>query len=154
MSDLSNRPLAWCTTWFLREETLQHSNTRVVNFQYRQPLAKVWGGGTLPSSDGQRFSAAIRSQTARPLPKYFGFGARPDLLWLVLGSILAIWFKADLLNAPRCYGGSRQDPGQRDGPSHRRTHNRYGYTDLIFGLFDLLGLQFSPRLRDIGDQKL
>ncbi len=30
----------------------------------------------------------------------------------------------------------------------------HGYTDLVFGLFDLLGLQYSPRLRDIGDQKL
>ncbi|GAB3639212.1 hypothetical protein GCM10027422_48030 [Hymenobacter arcticus] len=29
----------------------------------------------------------------------------------------------------------------------------HGYTDLVFGLFDLLGLQYSPRLRDIGDQK-
>jgi TnpA family transposase len=29
-----------------------------------------------------------------------------------------------------------------------------GYTDLVFSLFDLLGLQFSPRLRDLGDQKL
>ena len=29
-----------------------------------------------------------------------------------------------------------------------------GYTDLVFALFDLLGLDFTPRLRDIGDQKL
>jgi TnpA family transposase len=29
-----------------------------------------------------------------------------------------------------------------------------GYTELVFALFDLLGLQFAPRLRDIGDQQL
>ncbi len=29
-----------------------------------------------------------------------------------------------------------------------------GFTELVFGLFDLLGLQFSPRIRDLGDQRL
>src|SRR5947207_3260697 len=29
-----------------------------------------------------------------------------------------------------------------------------GYTELIFCLFDLLGYQFAPRLRDLGDQTL
>lgn len=29
-----------------------------------------------------------------------------------------------------------------------------GDTDIVFGLFDLLGMPFSPRLRDIKDQKL
>ena len=29
-----------------------------------------------------------------------------------------------------------------------------GYTDIVFALFDLLGMQFAPRLRDIGDQQL
>ena len=29
-----------------------------------------------------------------------------------------------------------------------------GYTELVFALFDLLGLQLAPRLRDIGDQQL
>ena len=29
-----------------------------------------------------------------------------------------------------------------------------GFTELIFALFDLLGLKFSPRIRDLGDQQL
>jgi hypothetical protein len=29
-----------------------------------------------------------------------------------------------------------------------------GYTDLVFALFDVLGMQFSPRLRDLGDRQL
>jgi TnpA family transposase len=29
-----------------------------------------------------------------------------------------------------------------------------GYSDLIFGLFWLLGFQFSPRLADLGDARL
>lgn len=29
-----------------------------------------------------------------------------------------------------------------------------GYTELVFALFDLLGLKFSPRIRNMGDQRL
>jgi TnpA family transposase len=29
-----------------------------------------------------------------------------------------------------------------------------GYSELIFSLFDLVGLQFSPRIRDMADQRL
>lgn len=34
------------------------------------------------------------------------------------------------------------------------TTDTAGYTDLVFGLFDLYGLKFSPRIRDIADQRL
>ncbi|RZJ85704.1 MAG: hypothetical protein EOO60_14430, partial [Hymenobacter sp.] len=36
----------------------------------------------------------------------------------------------------------------------QHTTDTAGYTDLVFALFDLLGLEFTPRLRDIADQKL
>ena len=34
------------------------------------------------------------------------------------------------------------------------TTDTAGYTEVIFALFDLSGLRFSPRIRDLGDQKL
>ena len=34
------------------------------------------------------------------------------------------------------------------------TTDTAGYTELVFALFDLLGMQFSPRIRDIGDQNI
>ncbi len=73
-ANLSYRKLAWTTNWYVREETLKNAVTTLVNFQYRHPLAKLWGGGTLSSSDGQRFpvSGKVRNPTA--LPKYFGYG--------------------------------------------------------------------------------
>ena len=39
-------------------------------------------------------------------------------------------------------------------PIAEHTTDTAGYTDLVFGFFDLLGLQFSPRLRDLADQTL
>src|SRR5699024_8528142 len=34
------------------------------------------------------------------------------------------------------------------------TSDTAGYTDLVFGLFDLLGMRFCPRIRDIADALL
>jgi TnpA family transposase len=102
--------LAWASTWYLREETLKAAVTALVNFQYRQPLAQHWGGGTLSSSDGQRFPVRGKVRNARALPRYL--------------TIL------------------------------EHTTDTAGYTDLVFALFDVLGMQFSPRLRDLGDRQL
>jgi hypothetical protein len=47
--------LAWTAEWYVREETLREANTVIVNHHHRLELAKVFGGGTMSSSDGQRF---------------------------------------------------------------------------------------------------
>ena len=48
--------------------------TGLVNYQGRQPLSAAWGGGTLSSSDGQRFPVAGHAANATALPRYFGYG--------------------------------------------------------------------------------
>lgn len=74
VADLSPRQLAWTTEWYLREESLRAAITAVVNHQHRLPLASMWGGGTLSSSDGQRFPVSVKSTTGSSIPRYFGFG--------------------------------------------------------------------------------
>lgn len=39
-------------------------------------------------------------------------------------------------------------------PVLEHTTDTAGYTEVVFALFDLLGLQFSPRIRDLADQQL
>jgi TnpA family transposase len=155
LADLSYRQLAWCTTWYLREETLQPAIASIVNRHYRHPLARLWGGGTLSSSDGQRFPVAVRSQTATAIPRYFGFGT---------GLTFYTWTS----DQSSQYGSKPIPSTVRDStyvldgvldnetelPIAEHTTDTTGYTDLVFGLFDLLGLQFSPRLRDLADQTL
>jgi len=67
-------PKNFCCSTYLREETLKAAVTALVNFQYHQPLAQHWGGGTLSSSDGQRFPVRGKVRNARALPRYFGYG--------------------------------------------------------------------------------
>jgi hypothetical protein len=66
--------LAWCTTWFLREETLKAACTDLVNYHHRLPLSQAWGSGVFSSSDGQRFPVSGQTRHARRMPPALGYG--------------------------------------------------------------------------------
>jgi Tn3 transposase DDE domain len=57
--------------WNLRQDMLREANARLVNAHHPHQLAQLWGGGTLSSSDGQRFSQCGRNLTTRALSRYF-----------------------------------------------------------------------------------
>jgi TnpA family transposase len=155
ISDLTYQKLAWCTNWYVRDETLKAATTRLVNFQYRQPLSRFWGTGTLSSSDGQRFPVSGKVRMSTALPRYFGYGK---------GVTFYTW-TADQFSQ---YGTKVIPATVRDAtyvldeildnetelPLLEHTTDTAGYSELVFALFDLLGMQFSPRIRDLGDQRL
>ncbi|GGQ14116.1 hypothetical protein GCM10010140_50460 [Streptosporangium pseudovulgare] len=58
--------LAWTMEWYVREETLREANTVIVNHHYGLEPAKVFGGGTMSSSDGQRSPCAARAPPPAP----------------------------------------------------------------------------------------
>jgi len=70
-SGISEDTLAWTSQWYLRQDTLRAANARLVNAHHQHPLTRLWGGGTMSSSDGQRFPQRGRSLTARALSRYF-----------------------------------------------------------------------------------
>jgi TnpA family transposase len=49
-TDISYQQLAWCTTWYIREETLEAAFTTLVNYHHKLPLSQAWGSGILSSS--------------------------------------------------------------------------------------------------------
>ena len=53
--DLPFRGLLRCNPWYLRDGTLEDAVTKLTSYHHSLPLSSVWGGGTLSSSDGQRF---------------------------------------------------------------------------------------------------
>ena len=52
---VTRRQLVWTATWHLREENFAAALDRLVELQQKAPLAEVFGGGTMSSSDGQHF---------------------------------------------------------------------------------------------------
>jgi TnpA family transposase len=154
-ANLGYRQLSWCNTWYIRDDTLRDANTALVNYHYQLPLSRLWGGGMLSSSDGQRFPVRGSVRQARALPRYFGYGK---------GITFYSWTSDQFSQ----YGSKPVPTTLRDAtyvldeilnnetelPILEHTTDTAGYTELIFALFDLLGLQFSPRIRDLADQEL
>jgi TnpA family transposase len=154
-ANLTYDRLAWVSTWYLREDTLKAAVAALVNFQYRQPLAQHWGGETLSSSDGQRFPVQGKVRNARALPRYFGYGQ--GLTFYTWSSDQFSQYGTKVISSTirdATYVLDAILDNETDLTILEHTTDTAGYTDLVFGLFDLLGMQFSPRLRDLGDRQL
>ena len=155
ISDLTYQKLAWCTNWYIRDETLKAATTRLVNFQYHQPLSRFWGSGTLSSSDGQRFPVSGKVRMATALPRYFGFGKGVTFYTWTADQFSQYGTKvvpSTMRDAP--YVLDEYLDNETELPLLEHTTDTAGYTEIVFALFDLLGLRFSPRIRDLGDQQL
>lgn len=147
--------LLWSIRSYQREDTLKQANNHLVNYHHKQWLTSSWGGGTLSSSDGQRFPVSGKIRNAKAQINYFGYGK-------------GVTFYTHTSDQYSQYGSKVIASTERDAMYVldeilnnetelnilEHTTDTSGYTDLVFGLFDLLGMQFSPRLRDIKDQKL
>lgn len=142
--------LAWTTEWYLREETLRAANSAIVNYHHGLPMANAWGGGTMSSSDGQRFPMKGKSLTARALSRYF-----------VNEGISTYTHVSDQHST---YGTKIIPVSDREAvhvldeilgndtvlPVTEHATDTAGQTLTVFSLFKLTGLVLSPRIRDLG----
>src|SRR5260370_33422155 len=139
----------------MRAETITQANARLVDYHSRLPLAQAWGGGEVASADGLRFVVPVRTLSAGPNSKYFGVGR--GVTYYNFTSDQFTGFHAIVIP-----GTLRDSLYILDGLLVQQTSLRptelmadtAGYSDLVFGLFWLLGYQFSPRLADVGEARL
>jgi len=143
--------LAWVKQNYLRDDTLTDANVKLVAVQNQMVLAQAWGGGEVASADGMRFVVPIRTAHAGPNPKYFG-----PLKGVTWYNLLSDQFTG--LNAIPVPGTLRDSLVLLAVVLEQQTELRPtqimtdtgAYSDVVFGLFRLLGYRFSPRLADIG----
>ncbi|HKX33419.1 MAG TPA: Tn3 family transposase, partial [Blastocatellia bacterium] len=155
MSGFGYQQLLWATNWYLREETLRDATTKLVDYHFRLPLARMLGGGTLSSSDGQRFPVAVKTANATALPKYFGYGR--GLTFYTWTSDQYSQFGTKVIPATMRDATVVLDEildNETELPLFQHSTDTAGFTEITFCLFDLLGYQFAPRLRDLGAQQL
>lgn len=140
--------------WHFREETLRQAITRLIHYHRTLPLTQRFGCGTTSSSDGVRFGVAAAALNARHHPRYFGMRRGVTVYGHVSDQGSQFW-----INVVNCL--LRESTYVLDGlvyqdalPIREHYTDTHGYTDLIFGLFELLGYRFAPRLRDLPDQVL
>ena len=139
---------------YLRAETLTRVNARLVAAQNGLDLARRWGGGDIASADGLRFVVPVRTIHAGPNPKYFGPERGVTYYNLVsdqFTGLNAITVPGTLRDSLVLLSVVLEQP--TDLWSTEIMTDSGAYTDTIFGIFWLLGYQFSPRLADIGDAR-
>nr|WP_320012760.1 Tn3 family transposase [uncultured Desulfobulbus sp.] len=149
---LTRHRLSWAKQNYLRSETLIRANARLVDYQALVPLAKEWGGGEVASADGMRFVTPIRTINAGPNPKYYG--SRQGITWYNFISDQYSGFHGIVIP-----GTLRDSIFVLEGLLEQQTGlnpteimtDTSGTSNMVFGLFWLLGYQFSPRLADAGE---
>jgi TnpA family transposase len=155
-SEFSYQQLEWAWEQLCREDTLTAASATLVDYHHRLPLAQEWGAGRLSSSDGQRFAARGRGPGTAALPRYFGHRR--------CGLQIYSWTSDQYSQyASRVITATVRDAAHTlDGildnqtvlPIEEHTTDTHGYTEMIFGAYDLVGLRFAPRIRDLDRQRL
>jgi TnpA family transposase len=154
-TDISYPQLAWCTTWYLREETLEAAFTNLVNYHHQLPLSQVWGAGILSSSDGQRLPVSGKNRHARAFPPTLGYGQGLTFYSWTSDQLSQYGSKPVIITArDATYVLDAILGNETELAIVEHTTDTAGATEIIFALFDLLGLRFTPRLRDIGSRRL
>jgi TnpA family transposase len=146
--------LSWVQQNYVRVETLTAANARLVDGQAQLPLAQAWGGGEVASADGMRFVVPVRTIHAGWNRKYYGsqrgvtyYNFTGDQFTGFHGIVIpgtlrdSLFILAGLLEQQ-----TSLDPCEIMADTH-------GFSEVVFGLFALLGYRFSPRLADLADQR-
>ncbi|MCX4548221.1 MULTISPECIES: Tn3 family transposase [unclassified Streptomyces] len=151
---LTRSRLVHVDQYYLRADTIAAANAALIAAQAWVPIVQFWGKGLLASVDGLRFVVPTRSINAAPSPKYFA--KKKGITWLnaindqvigigqmvVPGTPRDSLFILDaLLNLD---GGVKPEMVATDNAS---------YSDMVFGIFKMLGYRFSPRFKDLEDQR-
>ena len=139
---------------YFRPETIGPANAPMVARQAGIPLAAAWGGGMVAGVDGMRFVVPVPALFARPNRKFFG--PKRGMTWLnamndqgmgrgakvVSGTVRDSLHMVDVIFG--LDGGDLPEIVVTDTAS---------YSDLVFGILELLGISYRPALADLPDQK-
>ncbi|MEU7028938.1 Tn3 family transposase [Streptomyces sp. NPDC046275] len=151
---LTRSRLVHVDQYYLRADTIAAANAALIAAQAEVPIVRYWGDGLLASVDGLRFVVPVRTINAAPSPKYFGF--KRGITWLNavndqvagIGQMVVPGTPRDSLHILDALlnldGGVKPEMVATDNAS---------YSDMVFGLFKILGYNFSPRFRDLDDQR-
>ncbi|MDQ3642634.1 MAG: Tn3 family transposase [Actinomycetota bacterium] len=139
---------------YLGAETYSPANKWLIEAQAGIAFARALGGGLVAAVDGMRFVVPVPSIYARPNRKFFG--PKRGVTWLNmlndqgsgLGAKVVSGTERDSLHMIDVIFS--QDGGQRPDIIVADTGS---YSDLVFGLVELLDMEYRPALADLPDQR-
>jgi TnpA family transposase len=153
---LSPNRLSWVSQNYVRGETIAAANELLLDLYRRVPLVQAWGDGHIATVDGIRFRVPVRSIHTGPNPRYFARGR--GVTWLnyltdQFAGLHAIVVPGTLRDSLMILDGLLELAPPGDGGPTVIITDQASYSDQIFGLFWLMGYQFSPRPAGLPDQR-
>lgn len=142
--------LRWVQENYIRPETLIAASDRLVNAQTQLTITLYWGGGEVASADGIRFVVPKHALHGRFNRKYFGTGRGVTFFNFMSDQFTGfhhVVIPGTLREALYILDGMLDHTTDLQPQTVMTDTN--SYTDIVFGLFWLLGFQFSPRLADL-----
>lgn len=151
---LTRSRLVHVDQYYLRADTIAAANAALIEAQGRVPIVRFWGKGLLASVDGLRFVVPTRTINAAPSPKRFA--KKKGITWLnaITDQVIGIG-QMVVPGTPRDSLFILDALLNLDGgvkPEMVATDNA-AYSDMVFGIFKMLGYCFSPRFKDLEDQR-
>ena len=146
--------LNWVKKNYVHADTITQANTKLVEYHSSLPITQRWGGGEIASADGIRFVVPVKTIHAGRNPKYFGtkkgityYTLVSDQFTQLHGQVIAGTMRDSLFILAALLE-------QQTNLRPRKIMADTGaYSDVIFGLFFLLGYKFSPRIKDVGGSR-
>ncbi|WP_307800958.1 transposase [Actinomadura violacea] len=151
---LTRARLVHVDQYYLRADTIAVANAALIAAQADIPIVRYWGDGLLASVDGAALPGAGAHHQRRPVAEVLRF--KRGITWLNavndqvagIGQMVVPGTPRDSLHILDALlnldGGVKPEMVATDNAS---------YSDMVFGLFKILGYNFSPRFRDLDDQR-
>lgn len=149
---LTRARLVHVDQYYLRADTIAAANAALIAAQAEH--REVLGRRAARLGGRAALRRPVRTVSAAPSPKYFGF--KRGITWLNavndqvagIGQMVVPGTPRDSLHILDALlnldGGVKPEMVATDNAS---------YSDMVFGLFKILGYHFSPRIRDLDDQR-
>ena len=116
----------------------------MVNHHHKQWISSYWGGGTLSSSDGQRFPTSGKIRNAKALPKYFGYEQGVQIYTHTADKYSQFGSQnISVHERDATYALNEILANETDLQLDEHTTDTHGYSDLNFALFDLVDKEFE-----------
>jgi TnpA family transposase len=147
--------LLWVAEWHVREETYQAALACLSDAIHAQPFTKLWGDGDTSSSDGQFFRAGGHGQARADYNAKYGSDPGVKFYTHVSDRYAPFHSKVIAANASEAahvLDGLMHHESSLDIREHYT--DTAGAIDHVFGLCQLLGFRFAPRIRDLADRRL
>lgn len=143
--------------WYFSVDNLRQANDQIVALMGKLPVVKLFR--RIPdqlhtASDGQKYYIAVDSIHANYSYKYFG-QEKGITIYSFMDELHRLFFSTTFSSREREAGYVL------DGLLHNEvvqsdihSTDTHGYTEVIFALTHLLGIQFAPRIKEFQDKKL